>query len=44
MLRKLEEKDAPFMLEWMHDEEINKGFQKPFLQDYQNPVRCPYLH
>lgn len=30
MLRKLEEKDAPFMLEWMHDEEINKGFQKPF--------------
>ena len=32
MLRKLEEKDAPFMLEWMHDEEINKGFQKPFLQ------------
>ena len=32
MLRKLEEKDAPFMLEWMYDEEINKGFQKPFLQ------------
>ena len=32
MLRKLEEKDAPFMLEWMHDEEITAGFQRPFLQ------------
>ena len=30
MLRKLEEKDAPFMLEWMHDEEITAGFQRPF--------------
>lgn len=30
MLRKLEEKDAPFMLEWMHDEDITAGFQRPF--------------
>ena len=28
MLRRLEEKDAPFMLEWMHDSDIQKGFQK----------------
>lgn len=26
MLRKLKEKDAPFMLEWMMDEDINKFF------------------
>lgn len=32
MLRKLEEKDAPFMLEWMHDKEITVGFQRPFWQ------------
>ena len=32
MLRKLEEKDAPFMLEWMHDKEITAGFQRPFSQ------------
>lgn len=30
MLRKLEEKDAPFMLEWMHDHTINCKFQYPF--------------
>lgn len=30
MLRRLEEKDAPFMLEWMHDETINCNFQYPF--------------
>ena len=29
-LRKLEDKDAPFMLEWMHDQDINKCFRKPF--------------
>lgn len=40
MLRKLEEKDIPFMLEWMHDEEINKGFQKPFLQATEKDVRA----
>lgn len=30
MLRRLEEKDAPFMLEWMHDDTINSNFQYPF--------------
>lgn len=28
VLRQLKEEDAPFMLEWMHDSEIQKGFQK----------------
>ena len=32
MLRKLEEKDAPFMLEWMHDCTINCNFQYPFAE------------
>lgn len=27
MLRKLEEKDARYMLEWMHDEDINQFFR-----------------
>lgn len=30
MLRRLKEEDAPFMLEWMHDEEICSGFQRAF--------------
>lgn len=30
MLRRLEEKDAPLMLEWMHDSEIRRGFQTDF--------------
>lgn len=30
MIRRLEKKDAPFMLEWMHDSEINCNFQKEF--------------
>lgn len=30
MLRRLEEKDAPFMLEWMHDNTINCWFRYPF--------------
>lgn len=30
MLRKLEEKDIPFMLEWMHDPTINCYFRYPF--------------
>lgn len=29
-LRKLEDRDAPFMLEWMRDPDINKCFRKPF--------------
>lgn len=32
MLRRLEEKDAPFMLEWMHDHTINCNFQYPFAE------------
>ena len=30
-LRALQEKDAPLMLEWMHDPEIQKGFKKNML-------------
>ena len=30
MLRKLEEKDAELMLEWMHDKRVNKRFAKDF--------------
>lgn len=31
-LRELEFKDAPLMLEWMHDTDIQKGFQKKMLE------------
>lgn len=30
MLRRLNQKDAPFMLEWMHDDTVNCCFQYPF--------------
>lgn len=30
-LRELQEKDAPLMLEWMHDPDIQKGFKKNML-------------
>jgi len=30
-LRQLEIKDAPFMIEWMHDPDIQKGFKKDML-------------
>lgn len=30
MLRRLKEKDAPLMLEWMHDNSINCWFRYPF--------------
>lgn len=30
MLRRLEEKDAPFMLEWMQDKTITCNFRYPF--------------
>lgn len=30
MLRRLDKKDAPLMLEWMHDSEINCNFQTDF--------------
>lgn len=31
-LRELQEKDAKFMLEWMHDKDIQKGFKKDMLR------------
>ncbi|WP_044935272.1 GNAT family N-acetyltransferase [Pseudobutyrivibrio sp. LB2011] len=31
VLRELKVDDAPLMLEWMHDEEVQKGFQKKML-------------
>lgn len=43
MLRRLEEKDAPFMLEWMHDEEITAGFQRPFAQATMETVLA-FIH
>lgn len=30
MLRRLEKKDAAYMLEWMHDETITRNFRYPF--------------
>lgn len=39
MLRKLEEKDAPFMLEWMHDDTINCNFQYPFAEMNMEKVK-----
>ena len=43
MLRQIENKDAPLMLEWMHDEEINACFEKDFksmsLTDCYNFIR-----
>lgn len=32
MLRRLERKDAEFMLEWMHDKDIRQAFRFPFEQ------------
>ena len=29
-IRKLEEKDIPFMIEWMQDEELTKNLQADF--------------
>ena len=43
MLRRLEEKDAPFMLGWMHDEEITAGFQRPFAQATMETVLA-FIH
>lgn len=39
VLRRLKEEDSRFMLEWMHDEDINAGFQKPFLTATPDTVR-----
>ena len=30
-LRKLEAKDAPFMLEWMHDEDVVRYMRRDFM-------------
>lgn len=30
MIRRLEHKDAPLMLEWMHEKDINRAFRQPF--------------
>ncbi|SFC74658.1 GNAT family N-acetyltransferase [Butyrivibrio sp. YAB3001] len=39
-LRELKEKDAPLMLEWMHDKDIQKGFKKNMNgQTLDNAVR-----
>lgn len=29
-IRELKETDAPYMLEWMHDQDIQKCFQKKY--------------
>lgn len=39
MLRKLEEKDIPFMLEWMHDAEVNSAFRYPFAESTEESAR-----
>lgn len=43
MLRRLEMKDAPFMLEWMHDIDVVKNMKSNFLQmtleDCENFIR-----
>lgn len=38
MIRRLEPKDAEFMLEWMHDKEINRAFRYPFSQSTKESV------
>lgn len=38
MLRHLNEKDAPLMLEWMHDSEINCNFQADFASSTMESV------
>lgn len=39
-LRKLEEKDVPFMLEWMHDEETREIFQANFADMSEKDVKA----
>lgn len=45
-VRKLEEKDAPFMLEWMHDEEVVKymsaNFAKKTIDDCKKFITSSY--
>lgn len=42
MLRCLEKKDAPLMLEWMHDSEINCNFQADFASSTMESV-CRFI-
>lgn len=46
-LRKLELKDAPLMLEWMHDPDVVQNMQADFahktLSDCENFIRVSYL-
>ena len=39
-LRKLQEKDAPYMLEWMHDEELVRYMHKNFSAMKIEDCRC----
>ncbi|MDE7477824.1 MAG: GNAT family N-acetyltransferase [Lachnospiraceae bacterium] len=38
MIRRLEHKDAEFMLEWMHDRDTNRAFRFPFGQSTMESV------
>jgi diamine N-acetyltransferase len=38
MLRRLQLKDSLFMLEWMHDKDIQKGFRRPMLSMKEEDV------
>lgn len=38
-IRKLEYKDVPFMLEWMHDEEVKEIFQNDFSSVDENKAK-----
>ncbi len=40
LLRELKEKDAPFMLEWMHDPETKKWFKKDMTGMSLEDVKC----
>lgn len=40
ILRRLKEKDAEFMLEWMHDPDAQKGFQKNMMDVTLEDARC----
>lgn len=46
MLRRLMDKDAPYMLEWMQDKDITSGFQKAFsqaaLEDVLDFIHCSF--
>ena len=47
-LRKFEQKDAVYMLEWMHDKEVTKDlaadFEKKQLKDAEDCIRYRRIH